>query len=61
MQNLLEIGKIVTKKSNKPFKSGQKTATIKGYKKHTHTGKPSYLFEEDDSEVEAFRCIEYKH
>lgn len=52
------IGKKVIKfPSNKPFKSGFKTNTVKGIITHEITGRPAFLFEEDDSYVEIRGCI----
>ena len=50
------IGKIVCKKSNKPFKSGLLKNTIKSVINHQITNKPAYLFNEDDSYVECKMC-----
>lgn len=57
---LLDIGTKVRKTSPKPFKSGLKINTIKGYIIHPLLKTTSYTFEEDDSYVEARRCIEVK-
>lgn len=52
------IGKRVVKfPSNKPFKSGLKTNTVKGIITHKETGLPAFLFKEDDSYVEVQKCI----
>lgn len=56
----LPIESVVRKVSGLPFKSGFKTATIKGYMENPYTGRDSYTFEEDDSCVEIFRCKENK-
>lgn len=56
-ENILPIGTKVTKKSRKPFKSGLKVNTIKGYIIHSITQLISYKFEEDDSYVEVRRCV----
>ena len=54
---LANIGKRVIKdKSGKPFKSGQKTNTIKDVVFHDFIGVPAYTFEEDGSYVECRRC-----
>lgn len=50
------IGNKVSKISRKPFKSGEKINTVKGFIANPHTGKPSLLFEEDDSVVEERIC-----
>lgn len=51
------IGKKVTKKSGKPFKSGEKINTIKGITQHpVLKDEMAYTFEEDDSYVEIRRC-----
>lgn len=47
---------LVMKKSGKPFKSGKKVNTAIGIRKNKVTGKDSYFFLEDDSDVEIFRC-----
>lgn len=54
---ILPIGTKVRKTSPKPFKSGFKVNTIKGYTTHPLLKITSYTFEEDDSYVEARRCI----
>lgn len=46
----------VKKKSNKPFKSGLKINTVKGETINKQTGRESYVFYEDDSDVEKTRC-----
>ncbi len=46
----------VCKKSGSPFKSKLKVNTIKDVIVHPITGKPAYLFEEDDSYVEVRMC-----
>lgn len=54
----LLIGKKVIKfPSNKPFKSGFKTNTVKDVIVHEITGRPAFTFEEDDSYVECRQCI----
>lgn len=50
------IGVPVHKVSGKPFKSGEKVNTIKGVIKHPHVNRYAFLFVEDDSYVECFRC-----
>lgn len=50
------IGKTVFKKSLNPFKSGIKTATIKGFVINEQTQRLAFTFEEDDSNVECWRC-----
>lgn len=51
------IGLVVRKKSNRPFKSGNKIGTVKAIKEHSVTGHTAFIMLEDDSEVEAFRCV----
>ncbi len=51
------IGLTVRKKSNKPFKSGEKIGTVKDIKQHSITGHTAFIMAEDNSEVEAFRCV----
>lgn len=50
------IGQLVKKKSNKPFKSQMRIATIKDVILHPKTKSPAYLFEEDESYVECHKC-----
>lgn len=52
------IGERVEKfPSNKPFKSGFKINTVKSIITHQQTGLPAFTFFEDDSYVEARKCI----
>ncbi len=51
-----KIGDKVYKPTGKPFKSTLKTNTVKGFMLNPHTKKLSLTFEEDESNVEAFRC-----
>ncbi len=56
------IGKQTHKTSKRgaqpnPFKSGNKTNTIKGVIEHPILKIPAYTFEEDESYVECRRCI----
>ncbi len=51
------IGKNVRKQSNKPFKSGNKMNTVRGIVQHKETPNFAFIFEEDDSEVECWRCV----
>jgi hypothetical protein len=44
-------GRVVQKKSGKPFKSGSKTNTVKGIVEHPIVIGPAFTFEEDDSAV----------
>lgn len=62
MNEELPIGTKVVKKSRKPFKSGEKIATIKGYCVNPQSPKnrPAYLFDEDDSCVEIQQVEQYK-
>lgn len=50
------IGRKVIKCSFKPFKSGQRINTVKGYAVNPYTNRICFRFEEDDSVVECFRC-----
>lgn len=50
------IGKFVTKKSNKPFKSGKKIGQIKEIVTHSITGRPAFKLD-DESIVEQRICI----
>lgn len=47
----MKPGDKVMKKSEKPFKSGRKTNTIKDFVISPYTGKEACTFEEDDSIV----------
>lgn len=51
------IGHQVYKRSNKPFKSGNKVNTVKSITVHTETARLGFTFEEDDSVVECWRCL----
>ena len=52
------IGKRVVKKSGKPFKSGNKTNTIKGEAiNYRGKARPAFTFYEDDSIVNQYMCI----
>lgn len=48
----------VKKKSNKPFKSGNKINTVNGETININTGKPAYIFLEDGSVVDQYICVE---
>ena len=50
------VGKAVVKKSCKPFKSGQKTNTVKSVGVNPHTDHPAFAFVEDDSLVDTRQC-----
>ena len=50
------VGKEVSKKSGKPFKSGKKVNTVKGITIHKETNHSAFEFFEDDSQVECWRC-----
>jgi hypothetical protein len=52
----LSIGQETVKKSGKPFKSKLKVNTVAGFMVHPKTGRPCYIFLEDDSYVECFMC-----
>lgn len=52
------VGAVVHKNTNKPFKSRLRYNTVKGLAKNEQTGIMGFLFEEDDSIVECWRCIE---
>ncbi len=51
-----KVGDKVYKPSGKPFKSNFKINTIKGFVLNPYTKKVALTFEEDESNVEAFRC-----
>lgn len=40
----------------KPFKSGFKVNTVKGVVQHDHTPHLAFVFNEDESQVECWRC-----
>ena len=42
----------------KPFKSGSKVNTVKEVATNPNTDRPAYLFEEDDSVVDCYLCLE---
>jgi hypothetical protein len=50
------IGKQVVKNSGKPFKSGDTVNTVKGLTTNLQTGNSAFTFEEDESNVECWRC-----
>ena len=54
----LNIGKLVVKRSGKPFKSGLKTATVKDVVQSPYTEEEAYTFIEDDSIVNCCMCEE---
>jgi hypothetical protein len=57
---LVQPGEVVVKFSGKPFKSGSKTATVKGIIDHPIVpGKQAYTFSEDDSFVSIEMCKPY--
>jgi hypothetical protein len=53
------IGKKVCK-AQKPFKSGNKENTVKGVVINSNVNRLAFIFEEDDSNVECWRCLEVK-
>lgn len=53
------LGQTVIKRSGKPFKSGQKVATIRGFVKHPDLGITCFTFNEDDSYVACYQCVVY--
>ena len=50
------IGKIVTKTTKKPFKSGNDNNTVRDIIVHPILGCPVFTFIDDDSYVECRRC-----
>lgn len=52
------IGKVVRKRSGKPFKSREKHNTVTGITVAPITQNAGFTFIEDDSIVECWRCIE---
>lgn len=57
----IKPGDKVKKRSNKPFKSGVIINTVKGLVEHQQLKIPAFTFEEDDSIVEARRCIKVEN
>lgn len=55
----IKIGDKVVKKSSKPFKSGNKVATVKGTVNHPVLNLPAFTFYEDESIVECRKCIPF--
>lgn len=53
----LLLNKQVRKRSNKPFKSGSKVNTPYGIIIHPQTGLFAFIFAEDESNVECWRCV----
>ena len=58
---VLMIGKKVQKTSGKPFKSGRKDNTVKGLVRHPTLNNLCYIFVEDDSYVECWRCCIFRN
>ncbi len=54
------IGCSVKKVSGKPFKSGLKTNTIKGFMRHPQINRKAFTFFEDDSYVACYMCFVFK-
>lgn len=48
----------IVKKNLKPFKSGEKIATVLGYCWHPTTERLCYIVDEQDCYVEAAECVE---
>lgn len=53
---MILIGDRVLKTSGKPFKSGRKINTVRGFEVNPHTNKPAINFVEDDSFVDFHQC-----
>lgn len=51
------VGKVVTKRSNRPFKSGEKEATVTGITINPYSGKQACTFKEDDSVVDCYQLL----
>lgn len=51
------IGCKVSKCTGKPFKSRSKVGTIQSIKAHSITGLAAFVMKDDQTEVEAFRCV----
>ena len=50
------IGQTIVKRSLKPFKSGSKSAVVKGFmEKHPYTDRLSFILT-DDTYIEVFKC-----
>lgn len=56
----ISISDKVYKPSKKPFKSGEKINTVKGFVTHPITGNEALTFYEDDSIVEVRMCKKVK-
>lgn len=56
---MVQPGTKVVKISRRPFKSGEKIATVKELTVNPYTDREAYSFEEDDSVVEVRMCKEY--
>lgn len=57
--NMIGMKVSKTRKPNsepKPFKSGLKVNTVKGIVQHNHTPNLAFVFDEDESQVECWRC-----
>lgn len=52
------IGKVVRKRSGKPFKSKEKNNTVTSIAVNIQTGLVGFRFKEDISIVECWRCVE---
>lgn len=52
---IAQVGEKIKKKSNKPFKSGDKEATVIGYMTHPITYRIAYVIE-DGTHVEIKQC-----
>lgn len=50
------IGYEVFKASRKPFKSGNKTNTVKGITRNPNSDRKAFTFHEDDSVVDCHQC-----
>ena len=55
-QKVWKNPKTTSKFQPKPFKSGFKVNTVKAVVVHEQTGRPGFMFVEDESVVECFRC-----
>jgi hypothetical protein len=52
----IRVGDKVIKKSRKPFKSGEKVATVKNVTVNPYTNRTAFSFIEDESVVDAHQC-----
>ena len=56
-KQLVQDRALVQKRSGKPFKSGSKVNTVVGLALNENINKLAFIFAQDDSIVECWRCI----